>query len=178
MATVKRLKSLLTSGIFNLVCAVFSITLFLIFLLVAKSGAMVGEFEGWEGLGAAIVLVLLLPVAFVVYAPVLLTSIYKIVFGVLAIVNYGKVKNGKDLKFTKGLFVTNTVLKILDYVFLAIETILIYIIFDACNNTLGGIIFDSAIVALFVLLIVCTVLDGKANSERKNYLNASEEIIG
>jgi hypothetical protein len=63
-------------------------------------------------------------------------------------------------------------------VFLAVETILIYIMFNACKNTLGGIIFDSAIVVLFVALIICSVLDGKANSARKNYLKALEETIG
>lgn len=176
--TVKKLKNLLRSGILNLVCAVLSIVLFFAFLFVVKSGAIVGAYEGWEGLGVAIVLVLFLPMALVAYIPVLISAVYGLVFGILAIVNYSKVKKGKELKFGKGLFVTNTVLKILGYVFLAVETILIYIMFNACKNTLGGIIFDSAIVVLFVVLIVCSVLDGKANSERKNYLKALEETIG
>ena len=174
--TVKKLKNLLRSGILNLVCAVLSIVLFFAFLFVVKSGAIVGTYEGWEGLGVAIVLVLFLPIALIAYIPVLVSAVFGLVFGILAIVNYSKVKKGKELKFGKGLFVTNIVLKILGYVFLAVEIILINIMFNACNNTLGGIIFDGAIVVFIALLIVCTVFDGKAKRERKEYLAACDEI--
>lgn len=174
--TSKRLKFLTTSGILNIIDAVLCIALFLAFYLCIKTGAIAGKIEGLEGLGFAIVLVIFLPFALACYIPIGIHAIYKIIFGVLALVNSSKVKKGGELRFGKGLFTANVILRIIVIIMLAIEIFLTYSIFDAGNNVLLGIIFSAGAVIVLAVQIVTMVFDGKAKRERKEYLATCDEI--
>lgn len=170
MNNVKKLDKLKTAGIINIIDAILCIGIGVAFYLCLKLGVAGTHFENLDGLGFAVVLVLFLPLAMIAYAPIVVHAIFKIIYGILAIVNAKKVNNGKPLKFGKGMFVTNTVLRIISIIMFAADAFLVYSIFDAAKKTFVGILFAAFIVLLIGAQILAMVIDGGAKKQRQEYV--------
>ncbi len=177
MGEIRKLNKIKTSGILNLIDVVLCLGIGVAFFMCLKLGLVASEqhFEGWDGVGFALLLVIFLPFVIIAYAPILAHAVYKIIYGILAIVNYKKVLNGKTLKLKKGAFTANTVLRIISIIMLAVEIFLVLLIFSAGRNLLGGLIFSAFIVMLVAVQILVMIIDKKAKNQRKEYVEIINE---
>lgn len=177
MGEIKRLNKIKTSGILNLIDAVLCLVIGVAFFVCLKLGVVASEqrFDGWEGVGFALLFVVFLPFLIIAYAPIVAHAIFKIIFGILAVVNFSKAANGKPLKLKKGMFTANMVLRIITIVMLAVEIFLVLVIFSAGKNLLGGLIFTAFIVVLLAVQILLMIIDKKAKRQRKEYVELISE---
>ncbi len=170
MNNVKKLDKLKTAGIINIIDAILCIAIGVAFYLCLKLGVSGTKFENLDGLGFAVVLVLFLPLVMIAYSPIVVHAIYKIIYGILAVVNAKNVNIGKPLKFGKGMFTANIVLRVISIIMFAICAFLTYSIFDAALKPLLGILFTAFILILIGVQILAMVIDGGAKKQRKEYL--------
>ena len=169
MTTVNKLDKVKTTGIINIIDAFLCLAIGVAFLLCFKSTTKSAQFEDWEGLGAGLAGAIFLVFIIIAYVPIALHAVYKMIIGILSIVNAVKVAHGKPLKLGKGVFTANTVLRIITIIAFAIEAFLVYSIFDVFKNAFVGLLFAVFLVVLTGAQILAMIIDGGAKNQIKEY---------
>ena len=158
----RKLTTTLTSGIISLVDATLCILIAVALIIVLKSGVV----GGGTGLGFAVVLILFFPFAIVCFVPIALHAMYKIIFGILLIKAYLKLKKGEDASKGRWTYSVSFVWRIVTTIFMVLEAFLVYSIFEAGKSLLLGVIFIVVIILMIALQVFAIVIETKSKSKR------------
>ncbi len=160
-----KLSKTLTTCIFNLISAILSIALAISFFILLKVGVIGSGNEGMEGLGFAFVLIVFLPLAIVLYVPILIDAVYKTVFSIILLKKLPKLKATGEIEIGRSLFVWSVVLKIVSTVALAFEALFTYSLIDAGGTPVLAVIFAIIIILIAVFHIAIIFMEKSSRKE-------------